>query len=99
MDQRFFRFHRVHQVDDGLLRLYCLALRGSLLSVLLRKVPADHAATDRVVPRVMPSDPAYHSALEAACGVRRSHRCNAKVSAAMCMSSEQISSRLLLRSG
>lgn len=48
-------------------------LRGLLLSVLLRKVPADHAATDRtndsVVPRIVPSDPAYHRALEAACGM------------------------------
>lgn len=54
-------FHRVHQADDVLLRLCCLTFRGLLLSVLLRKVPADHATTDRtndsVVPRVMPSAP------------------------------------------
>jgi hypothetical protein len=86
VDQRLFWFHRVHQADDVLLRLCCLALRGLLLRVLFRKVPADHAATDRanysVVPRVMPSDPAYHRALEAACGVCRARcregqrRCN-----------------------
>jgi hypothetical protein len=66
-----FWFHRVHQADDVLLCMCCLALRGLLLSfllsVLLRKVPADHAATDRtndsVMPRVMPSDPAYYRAL------------------------------------
>ena len=76
-------FHRVHQADDVLLRLRCLTLGGLLLSlllsVLLRKVPADHATTDRtndsVVPRVMPSDPAYHRALEAACGVCCACRC------------------------
>ena len=68
-------FHRVHQADDVLLRLRCLTLRGLLLRVLFRKVCADHAATDRsndsVVPRVMHSEPAYHRALEAACGVCR----------------------------
>lgn len=46
-----FWFHRVHQADDVLLRLCCLTLGGLLLSlllrVLLRKVPANHAATDR----------------------------------------------------
>ena len=76
-------FHRVHQADDVLLRLCCLTFRGlllsALLSVLLRKVPADHAATDRtnhsVVPRVMPGDPTYRRALEAACGVCRACRC------------------------
>ncbi|BCF95983.1 hypothetical protein PPGU19_005520 [Paraburkholderia sp. PGU19] len=66
------------------MRLCCrVALHGLLLSlllrVLLREVPADHAATDRtndsVVPRVVPSDPAYHRAFEAACGVRRSDCC------------------------
>ena len=70
---------RVHQADDVLLRPCCLTFCGLLLSVLLRKVPADHAATDRtnhsVVPRVMPSDPAYRCALEAACGVCRACRC------------------------
>ena len=78
-------FHRVHQADV-LLRLCCQTFRGLLLSVLLRKVPADHAATyrtnDSVVPRVMPSDPAYHRAFEAARGICRAcccegqHRCN-----------------------
>jgi hypothetical protein len=69
-----------------LLDLCCLMLRrsqlclllGLLLRVLLRKVPADHAATDRandgVVPRIVPSDPAYHGTLEAACGVCRARR-------------------------
>lgn len=60
-----FWLHRVHQADEALLRLCRLTLRGLLLSfllsVLLRKVPADHTATDRandsVMPRVMPSDP------------------------------------------
>ena len=74
-----FWFHRVHQADDVLLRLCHLTLRGLLLSVLLRKVPADHATPDRtndsVVPRVMPSYPAYHRALEAARGVCRACRC------------------------
>jgi hypothetical protein len=78
-----FWFHRVHQADDVLLRLCNLTLRGlllsPLLSVLLRKVPADNAATDRtndgMVPGVMPSEPAYHRALEAACGVCRACRC------------------------
>jgi hypothetical protein len=41
--------------------------------MLLREVPADHAATDRtndrVVPRVMPGDSAHDRTLEAACGV------------------------------
>ncbi len=71
MEQAIFWFHRIHQADDVLLRLCYLTLRGLLLGVLLRKVPADHAAIDRnsdsVVPRVMPSDPIYHRALEAAC--------------------------------
>jgi hypothetical protein len=61
------------------LRLCCLTLRSLLLGVLLRKVPADHAATDRtndsVVPRIVPSDPAYDRALEAAYGVCRACRC------------------------
>jgi hypothetical protein len=61
------------------LRLCCLTLRSLLLGVLLRKVPADHAATDRtndsVVPRIVPSVPAYDRALEAACGVCRACRC------------------------
>jgi hypothetical protein len=78
-----FWFHRVHQADDVLLRLCCLTLRGLLLclllSVLLRKVPADHATTDRtndsVVSRVMPSDPADHCALEAARGICRAGCC------------------------
>jgi len=52
--------------------LLCLLL-GSLLSALLRKVPADYAPTDRtndsVVPRVMSGDSAYHRSLEAACGI------------------------------
>jgi len=68
-----FWFHRVHQTDDVLLHLCCLTLRGLLLSVLLRKVPADHAAANRtshsVVPRVMPGDSTDRRALEAACGV------------------------------
>ena len=72
-------FHRVHQADDVLLRLCCLTLRSLLLGVLLRKVPADHATTDRtndsVVPRIVPCDPAYHRTLEAACGVCRACRC------------------------
>ncbi|BFG77794.1 hypothetical protein PTKU46_58270 [Paraburkholderia terrae] len=74
-----FWFHRIHEADDVLLRLCCLTLRGLLLSELLRKVSADHAATDRtndsVVPRVVPSDPAYHRAFEAAWGVCRVCRC------------------------
>jgi hypothetical protein len=85
-----FWFHRVRQADDVLLRLYCLTL-GSLLlslllSVLIRNVPTDHAAADcanySVVPRVMPSNPAYHRALEATCSVCRAccredqRRCN-----------------------
>jgi hypothetical protein len=78
-----FWFHRVHQADDVLLRLCCLTLRGLLLSlllsVLLRKVPANHAATDctdnSMVSRVMPSDPAYNCALEAARGICRACCC------------------------
>ncbi|MGF6841490.1 hypothetical protein QF001_005385 [Paraburkholderia youngii] len=78
---------RAPQGDDVLLRLCCLTLRGLqlslllglLLSVLLRKMSADHAATDRtndgVVPSVMPSDPANHCTLEAACGVCRAYHC------------------------
>jgi hypothetical protein len=61
--------------------LLCL-LRGLLLSVLLRNVPADHAATDctndSVVPGVMPGDSAYHRALKAACGVCRACRSEAQ---------------------
>lgn len=72
-------FHLAHQGDDVLLHLCRLTLRGLLLGVLFGKVPTDHAAADRanygVVPRVMPSDPAYHRALEAACGVWRACRC------------------------
>lgn len=60
-------FHLAHQGDDVLLHLCRLTLRGLLLGVPFRKVPTDHAAADRanygVVPRVMPSDPAYHRAL------------------------------------
>jgi hypothetical protein len=72
-------FHRVHKADDVLLRLCCLTFRSVLLSVLLRDVPANHAAADgtnhSVVPRVMPGDPTYHRAFEAACGVCRACRC------------------------
>jgi hypothetical protein len=83
VDQRFSGSTGRRQPDDALLGLCRLKLRGLLLglllNVLLCKVPADHAATDRanysVVPRVMPSDPAYHGALEAACGVCRACRC------------------------
>jgi hypothetical protein len=83
-------FHLAHQGDDVLLRLCCLTLRGLLLSlllsVLLRKVPANHAATDctdnSMVSRIMPSDPTYYRSLEAARGVCRAccregqRRCN-----------------------
>ncbi len=82
-----FWFHRAHRADDVLLRLCCLTLRGLplgfLLSVLLREVPADHAATDRtndgVVSRVMSSDSAHDRAFEAAggvcCACRREGQC------------------------
>lgn len=69
---------RLRQAEDVLLRLCCLTFRGLLLSVLLRKVLADYAAADRtnhsVVPRVMPGDPTYHRALEAASSVCRACR-------------------------
>jgi hypothetical protein len=63
------------------LRRCCLTLRclplslllGLPLSVLLRKMPADHAATDRanyrVVPRIVTGHSADDRALETACGV------------------------------
>ena len=58
--------------------LLCLLL-GLLLSVLLRKVSAGHAATDRtndgMVPRIMTSDAADHRALYTARGVGRAYRC------------------------
>jgi hypothetical protein len=47
VDQRFSGSTGVHQTDEVLLRLCYLTLRGLLLGVLFRKVPADHAATDR----------------------------------------------------
>lgn len=57
-----------------LLRPCCLTLVGLLLSMLLREVPADHAATERPDYRVVPSIVTGHSAHDripgAACGVR-----------------------------
>jgi hypothetical protein len=67
---------------DALLSLRCLVLSSVLLGVLLRHVSSHHAATDRsddgVVSRVMPGDPAYDRAFEAAGGVCRSYCCQCK---------------------
>lgn len=57
------------------MRLRCLTLRGLLLCVLLGKVPADHAANDSVVSRVMSGYSAHRCTLQATCSVRLSERC------------------------
>jgi hypothetical protein len=74
-----FWFHRVHRADGVLLRLCCLTLSGLLLSVLLRQVSADHAATDRTNDRMVSSIVTGHTAndraFEAASSVCRSDCC------------------------